>query len=290
MTAPNASPTDLTRSLYRFVLGYDQPLDERLSRCPFHHHACTEIVYHREGNGTTALDSGKKVTFDEGSVIVYPPGMVHNQIAGLPAADVVVHVEALDASALAPHECLYVPPPLDRHMVELLTELANAPPQVDPGTSVGLSLKASVVMHYLLSRSHRAGVSESAPDAREMLAARARDLIRVRYRWVRRMSDVATELGADYDRLRREFRKVYGYTMKQWLRQVRLEQAKVLLRNTVLPQSVIAELCGYGDEQYFCGDFRKQTGETPGRFRRAARRRIWQAVSAVDTETPGSER
>ena len=59
--------------------------------------------------------------------------------------------------------------------------------------------------------------------------------------------------------------------MKAWLRRVRREQARVLLRNTVLPQQVIADLCGYCDEQYFCRDFRQQTGATPGRFRRQGR-------------------
>ncbi|MBD3241199.1 MAG: helix-turn-helix domain-containing protein [Chitinivibrionales bacterium] len=264
----------LERVLFRFELGYVQPIDERASRCPFHHHACTEIVYHLQGGGTTALDNGRKVTFDEGGVVIYPPGMVHNQLTGYPAADVVVQVEALNPSALEPHGCLYVPPPIDPLSLQLITELGNTPSQVDPASNIGLSLKASVLMHHLLGSSSRAEVSEAGQDSREVLVARAHDHIRNHHRAIRRMADVADELGTDYDRLRREFRAVYGYTMKAWLRQVRLEQAKALLRNTVLPQSVVADLCGYADEQYFCCDFKKLTGETPGRFRRAVQRHL----------------
>jgi AraC-like DNA-binding protein len=273
-TGLDTLPHTLSRSLFRFELGYVQPIDKHLARCGFHHHHHTELVYHRQGSGTTALDNGRKVAFDQGGVIIYPPGMVHNQVTVLPACDVVIHVAALGPALFDPHECLYVPPPHEGYVLELIAELGETPSQVDPNAGVGLSLKASLLMHCLLSRCRRAGASEAALAGRDTLVARAADFIRLRYRAVRRMSDVADGLGVDYHRLRREFREAYGYTMKQYLRRVRLKQARVLLRNTVLPQSVIADLCGYADEHYFSCDFRKQTGGTPGTFRRAVRQRV----------------
>jgi AraC-like DNA-binding protein len=247
----------------------------RLARCPFHHHTAIEIVYHREGVGTTALESGEKIPFEPGSVVVYPSGMVHNQNLAEPGGvDVVVQVSAASReSELNASECLYVPPLRDPVLVDLLESLAAAGVHIDQSERVGLSLDASRLMHGLLRLEITRKRTLSQLSPMELAAHEARTIIKNHYRAIDHLPEVAQRLGVGYDALRREFKRVHGVTMKQWLARVRIDQACALLRNSSLAQVVIAELSGFTDAQHFCADFRRRTGMTPGEYRQREARR-----------------
>ena len=79
---------------------------------------------------------------------------------------------------------------------------------------------------------------------------------------------MAKDLGFDYEVLRKDFKAEYGISLKKWHGEVRAKQAMVLLKNSVLPLREIAELSGFLDEQHFCAQFKKATGDTPGAFRK----------------------
>lgn len=70
-------------------------------------------------------------------------------------------------------------------------------------------------------------------------------------------------------------RKLYEYTdqflhcsVARHIKSLRIAQAKKLLRETVLPISVISEQCGFTDYNYFCRIFKKETGMSARTFRR----------------------
>lgn len=64
------------------------------------------------------------------------------------------------------------------------------------------------------------------------------------------------------------FRKEYGQTIHSYINQQRLHHARVLLRNTSLPVSRIAEMTGYENENYFSRMFKSDAGVSPLRYRR----------------------
>ena len=64
------------------------------------------------------------------------------------------------------------------------------------------------------------------------------------------------------------FRKEYGQTIHSYINQQRLYHARVLLRNTSLPVSRIAEMTGYENENYFSRMFKSDAGVSPLRYRR----------------------
>lgn len=64
------------------------------------------------------------------------------------------------------------------------------------------------------------------------------------------------------------FSKQYGMTIQQYLIQLRITQAKQLLRFSDLPIEKIAAQCGIPDPNYFSRLFRKVEGIAPGEFRR----------------------
>lgn len=104
---------------------------------------------------------------------------------------------------------------------------------------VDTSLKRQVREHL------RARLNQRAP-AREEIAARLDMTARTLHR-----------------RLRDE-----GTSWQVILDELRLEQARTLLRDTALPQAEIAERLGYTDIRSFQRGFRRQSAETPGNYRR----------------------
>lgn len=67
--------------------------------------------------------------------------------------------------------------------------------------------------------------------------------------------------------LTRIFKEYYGVSVNSYLQQLRITQAKQLLRFTNLPVEQIAAQCGIPDPNYFSRAFRKVEGVSPGQFR-----------------------
>ena len=67
---------------------------------------------------------------------------------------------------------------------------------------------------------------------------------------------------------RREWMRVYGKTPLTYRDELRIEKAKRLLLRAHLSVGEAARECGFEDESYFGRFFKKQTGETPGEFRK----------------------
>ena len=64
------------------------------------------------------------------------------------------------------------------------------------------------------------------------------------------------------------FKKRCGEAPYARITRLRLAKAKVLLRSTQYPVAKIASLCGFSSPNAFANVFRKDTGKTPGEFRR----------------------
>jgi two-component system response regulator YesN len=64
------------------------------------------------------------------------------------------------------------------------------------------------------------------------------------------------------------FKKVTGLTFSDYLRGVRMDEAKRLLKETNLSVAVICENVGYNDVKNFSTSFRKATGVKPSEYRK----------------------
>ena len=75
-----------------------------------------------------------------------------------------------------------------------------------------------------------------------------------------------TRFSAPY--LNRLFRERYQMSLHDYLSQLRLSHAKILLRDDpTMPIGKVAEAVGIPDQRYFSRCFRKEFGMTPGEFR-----------------------
>lgn len=78
----------------------------------------------------------------------------------------------------------------------------------------------------------------------------------------------ASELGITHIHLCNRYRKEYGESIGQTLFRIRLKNSKRLLLETQKPVIEICTLCGFNDLSYFYRAFKKETGRSPGEFRK----------------------
>lgn len=83
-----------------------------------------------------------------------------------------------------------------------------------------------------------------------------------------RKEAVAERLGMNIRTLHRHLADE-GQSWQKLLDEIRLDQAKQLLRNTDQAQTCIADALGYSDIRSFQRSFKRHTGQTPGQYRKA---------------------
>ena len=75
-------------------------------------------------------------------------------------------------------------------------------------------------------------------------------------------------------RFRHLFKQETGTSPAQYLKEVRLRKAEVMLRTTFLSVKQVLKRVGLGSNSHFVHDFRKAHGTTPTAYRRA----VWRAA------------
>ncbi|AUO05970.1 chemotaxis protein CheY [Paenibacillus jamilae] len=82
------------------------------------------------------------------------------------------------------------------------------------------------------------------------------------------LQDIASRFYLSREYISRKFKQEYGVNLSDYLCQIRMGKAKLLLLNDKLRLHHIAGMVGYQDEKYFGKVFKKLEGVTPGEFRR----------------------
>ncbi|BBC27157.1 response regulator [Pseudanabaena sp. ABRG5-3] len=87
------------------------------------------------------------------------------------------------------------------------------------------------------------------------------------------LSDVANAVGYSPAYLTNLVQELTGYSIKRWITERRMSEARQLLRETNQPVRQIAEGLGYPDAAYFTRYFRELHGDPPQSWRNCARLR-----------------
>lgn len=82
------------------------------------------------------------------------------------------------------------------------------------------------------------------------------------------LADMAQRFHVSQTKLKTDFRRITGVSLKTFHTRVRIRKAMVLLRTTAREQAAVAAACGFADESHFIDAFRKACGTTPGQWRR----------------------
>ena len=98
--------------------------------------------------------------------------------------------------------------------------------------------------------------------------SRALNVLQTRFRENWSLERLASESGISRARLAQLFSRQVGTSIHKVLNKVRVEHAQMLLKDSDLSISEIAEDCGFATSQHFARIFRQQTGATAAEYRR----------------------
>ena len=250
----------LDRHRLRFVSGFNHPI---AGSCPMHAHRALELVFHPRGAGRTRRPDGAHLDFAAGAVVVYPPGMYHDQRMTRAGEDLCIQLELPDPvpEALRDWRCLSAGD--DHYARSELVLLSRIPPGLDPAQRLALDLRATALVAHLLLPA--AGSGPRRPG--EVLAERARILVQQRFAELGSLEEVAGTLAVSPDHLRHVFKARYRISLVRWLTEVRVERAKDLLAHSSLDLAAIARASAFSSPQYFSACFRRLVGVSPAAWR-----------------------
>ncbi len=82
------------------------------------------------------------------------------------------------------------------------------------------------------------------------------------------LAQLAERFHVSTTKLKTDFSRLTGVSVKTFHSRIRLQKAATLLRGTSMEQAAIAAACGFADESHLIAAFRKAWGTTPGQWRR----------------------
>lgn len=82
------------------------------------------------------------------------------------------------------------------------------------------------------------------------------------------LKDIANSVNLSPIYFHNIFKSACGITPHNYLINCRISEAKKQLWTSVIPLNIIAENCGFGCQEYFNKIFKKETGTSPGKYRK----------------------
>lgn len=201
-----------------------------------------------------------------GSLVVRPPGEIHANELGREGGRT-LSIE-MDAARVEPYGDSLAPRSLEHRrepiFMDLGLSMSRELERADAATPLALE---SLVLELLALRARRGRIEKGGPAPRWLKAAR--DSIHDRFQEATlRLGDVATEVAVHPVSLTRAFRRHYGMTPGEYIRELRLEEAHARLRSSSEPMALVALACGFADQSHLTRAFRRRYGISPGRLRR----------------------
>ena len=248
----------------RFVAGWYVKVGHN-DYCTPHCHANWELVFHKHVRGRTCLGDGTSHAFEGQSIVLYAPGLQHDQIGRSSGMDHCIHIEISDQLAQQFLACTVSPVIHDNDLIANYLSLTRTRLSRSDTARQALDYQAGFVLMRFL-QTIQVGPKEQQTSSEDYVA-KAKQYILDNFRTIPSVKSVADHVGISYDYLRHIFLEHAGLTLNQYLINARIERGRQLLEHSTLNQSQIAQMTGLSNEQYFNTCFRKTYGMTPGKYR-----------------------
>ena len=137
-----------------------------------------------------------------------------------------------------------------------------------PGTVLALRAFSLELLARLAAEPRTPGLRTTLPPETSVRLRRVTRFLTANFTRHLVLDDLAREAGLSSTYLHGLFTRALGLTPRELLTRLRLAKARELLVATSLPGAEVARECGFENVPYFFTLFRRQTGLTPGEFRR----------------------
>lgn len=249
-------------TIRRVALNQHMPRVEKLGE---HVHRFSQILLYLRGEGVQHLGD-QTVPVGRGTVLVIPPGQPHRFGKSRPVRPICL---AIDFDSVEPVTWANRAV-LGSRDLALVERWLVALHEQHRGRD-DFSIQSAALILRLLARLEGAVNSAGEKTAEGPVASAVRSLAMRHGLADLTPGAVASALGRTLDHLNRQLRAETGTTAGGLLNRLRLEEASRLLRGSGRSIGEIASLVGIDDQNYFTRWFRKQTGQTPSRWRAAMR-------------------
>lgn len=123
----------------------------------------------------------------------------------------------------------------------------------------------------LLASCERSAMHTAGPGRQRVWLDRAEALLRERFKEPLTLDVIAADCKVSADHLAHAFRKRFGRSVGEYVRELRLAYACEQLSAGRKPLAEISTDAGFSDQSHFTRVFRREIGQTPGAYRAYAR-------------------
>jgi len=232
---------------------------------PWHWHPHPTMCFVLDGAFTEST-AGNTVDCEPATVKFMPAGERHcDRFDRGAARGLLVEIDRAQAASLRPYGAV-----LDQRthyhggeVAGLAFRLHRELCRMDEAAPLALE---GLMLELVALASRRTG--EHASHATAPWLRTARDVIEAGLGGHLGVTGVALAVGVHPVTLARAFRRVFGCTMGEYVRQRRVERAMEQLRTSQVPLGAIAAANGFADQSHFSNLFRRRVGLSPSQYRR----------------------
>jgi AraC family transcriptional regulator len=221
------------------------------------------------GGSLSELYRGRSLDWSEGSVGFHPADEEHSNRTLAAGAHVLIvelatpWLERARAESVRPERSLVAGfGPLPWLGARLLAESRV-------GDSASRLAVQGIALEMLAALARRG--ADACEDGLPPWLRRARELLHAHFAEPLSLAAVAERVDAPPVRLARAFRKAHGCSVGEYLRRLRIEEARQRLAGSGAPISEVASSAGFCDQAHLSRVFKKATGLTPLAYRELVR-------------------
>ena len=229
----------------------------------WHAHEYWELVYCTSGGGAFQFESGAVLPYQEGEMVAIPPREVHSNSSQDGFTN--FHINIADPSF--PYKTAFRVTDDEAGSLRSAFSQAKSYYMTDiRGRELVLDALGALITSYIVVFRSSAEFSEPVEKIRE-------SIIRNYSRADFVLDEVIRQQPLHYDYLRKLFKKEVGVSPLEYMTNLRMKSAEMLLTAMWANEytvSEIARMCGYDDALYFSRVFKKHFGCSPSAYAKKA--------------------
>lgn len=246
-------------------------------------HDFWEMVYVDRGTAL-AFAGEKEFKISAGEVLFHPPGEYH-ALSSCPDDPPTVFVISFCASgshtSFFKGLCMNVPTPLRRYITEMISDgqeayvLDNDSPSSEGpirkedgiiGSEQLIKLNLEMFLIKLIRYSVLPKLDDEVPEDIEPLAAEIMNRLKNAVYGKISVDSLAKSLGFSRTHVAYVFKRNFGKTVSEYITDLKISEAKYLIRKDQYSITQIAEYLHFDNPHYFYRVFKKATGLTPKEY------------------------